>query len=492
LLGVIYRSQIEINFCETFSTVLHDLLEPLNKGRNPCEIICVGDLNYDQFKTNKSDWKELEKTMGIFNMQQIITKPTRVTKDTSTCIDHIWTNRPHMYNNRDVAICNLSDHRLIYASRKSIKIQRETKIIEARSYRQFDENAFVTDLTDMCWDSVVLANSPDEGWDRFLELFLSVCDKHAPVKKIKISNQQPAWITDEYLDLRGQSQKAREKAEKSKSSDDWREAKLLRNKVNNLRNKLKANDLHQQINENRSDPRRLWQTLKTLLPGKSHSDIPAVKTESGMVNGEQEVANAMNMFFSTVGENLAKIDTETEKCCSAPNSNVDSTCTFTFVPITEDQVFKSLASLDTRKATGLDGVSSRLIKAGAGPLTSPLTKLFNRSLSSGSIPQQWKMSRVTPLYKDGAHTEVNNYRPISVIPVVMKIFERLVHDQLYSHLSTNNLLSSNQSGFRPKHSTLTTLIDVTDYVLQNIDAGHLIGGIFIDLKKRSIQSAIQS
>ena len=250
----------------------------------------------------------------------------------------------------------------------------------------------------------------------------------------------------------------------------------MRNKVNNLRNKLKANDIQQQIDENRSDPRRLWQTLKTLLPGKNQTDIPAVKTANGMVNGKKEVADAMNKFFSTVGEELAK---KFGPCTSSTRPINSTRFHFEFQSITVDQVFKLLQSLDSRKATGLDGVSSRLIKAGAASLAYPLTSLFNLSLSTGEVPQQWKTSRVTPLFKEGSRTEVNNYRPISVLPVVMKIFERLVHNQLYSYLSKNELLSPNQSGFRPQHSTQTTLVEVSDHILKEIDAGRLVGAFLL-------------
>ena len=103
LLGAVYRSQIEKDFCETFKPILHNVLDPINKGRKiPCEIVCVGDFNYDQFKTNTAEWREFEKTMSSFKLQQIITKATRIAKDSESCIDHIWTNRPDMYSSRDV------------------------------------------------------------------------------------------------------------------------------------------------------------------------------------------------------------------------------------------------------------------------------------------------------------------------------------------------------------------------------------------------------
>ena len=82
--------------------------------------MCIGDFNYDQFKTDCSAWRDFEKTMGNFKMKQLITKPTRVTSNSSTCIDHVWTNRPHMYSNNGVVISNFSDHRMVFTGRKSV------------------------------------------------------------------------------------------------------------------------------------------------------------------------------------------------------------------------------------------------------------------------------------------------------------------------------------------------------------------------------------
>ena len=156
---------------------------------------------------------------------------------------------------------------------------------------------------------------------------------------------------------------------------------------------------------------------------------------------------------------------------------------FIFSTVSESQVFKQLKKLDVNKATGLDNISSRLLKAGAGPLSAPLSHIFNLSLKTGLVPSTWKISRVTPLYKDGSRASIGNYRPISVIPVVMKLLERIVHDQFHEYLTHNNMFSIEQSGFRPKHSTLTTLLEVSDYILKNMDAGHLVGAVFLDLKK---------
>jgi len=93
------------------------------------------------------------------------------------------------------------------------------------------------------------------------------------------------------------------------------------------------------------------------------------------------------------------------------------------------------------------------------------------------------LAKVTPIFKAGDKFHVGNYRPISVLPLLSKIIERAVHNQLYSYLTTSGLICDNQSGFRTNHSTATTLIDVQDFILKNMDSGRATGAIFLDLKK---------
>ena len=144
---------------------------------------------------------------------------------------------------------------------------------------------------------------------------------------------------------------------------------------------------------------------------------------------------------------------------------------------------KELSSLKVNKCSGLKDINTRFLKNGAGVLAAPLPYIFSLSLHTAIIHRSWKCATVTPLHKYGSASHPNNFRPISVLPVVMKIFERAVHSQIYQHLSTNKLLYSHQSGFRPGHSTTTCLLDVSDFIRKNMDQGCLTGGVFLDLSK---------
>ena len=142
-----------------------------------------------------------------------------------------------------------------------------------------------------------------------------------------------------------------------------------------------------------------------------------------------------------------------------------------------------MLKLSKKKAIGLDGISSQFIKISAPVIVASITEILNCSILTGIFPDEWKAARVTPVFKSGSPSDVNNYRPISIIPMIAKIFEKIIYDQLYKYLSVNNLLSNCQSGFRALHSTVTSLLNSTDKWSFNIDKGKINGVVFVDLKK---------
>ena len=142
-----------------------------------------------------------------------------------------------------------------------------------------------------------------------------------------------------------------------------------------------------------------------------------------------------------------------------------------------------LSKLSVTKASGLDSISAKLLKDAAAVISRPLSIIFNKSLESGIFPDKWKRAKVTPIHKGNAKNDPNNYRPISVLPIIAKVFEKIAFDQLYAYATANNILTKFQSGFRANHSTLSALLSATESWLSSIDNGYLNGVAFIDLSK---------
>ena len=152
-------------------------------------------------------------------------------------------------------------------------------------------------------------------------------------------------------------------------------------------------------------------------------------------------------------------------------------------PVSRHFILNQLSSLKVNKSTGLDGISSRFLKDGADVIADPILHIINLSISSEIVPSEFKMARVKPLFKKGSRLEVGNYRPVSILPVLSKLLERAVNNQLNGYLKEKGLIYDLQSGFRKGFSTDTCLMNLNDYIKSENSRGNFTGMILIDLQR---------
>ena len=143
----------------------------------------------------------------------------------------------------------------------------------------------------------------------------------------------------------------------------------------------------------------------------------------------------------------------------------------------------TLRNLQANKSTALDKIPAKILKLASDIIAPSLTFIFNLSLATGIYVDDWKRARVTPIHKSEDKRKCDNYRPISILPIISKVFEGEVFRQVYQYLSENSLLSRFQSGFRSRYSTLSALIEMSDEWLRNMDDGNLNCVVFLDVRK---------
>lgn len=164
-------------------------------------------------------------------------------------------------------------------------------------------------------------------------------------------------------------------------------------------------------------------------------------------------------------------------------ANREPSASFEIRDISECEVKEALKYLNVKKSIGADGIPSRLLKGGAGVLVSPLTELFNMTVKCSKIPREWKKARVVSMHKSCKKDEPTNFRPISILPAVSKILERLIQRQLVAYLDQFKILCKTQSGFRKYHSTETVVTHFVDEILMNMDRRLITGTVFVDFSK---------
>ena len=154
-----------------------------------------------------------------------------------------------------------------------------------------------------------------------------------------------------------------------------------------------------------------------------------------------------------------------------------------FQTVQSNTISNLLKSWNVNKAAGIRNVSGRLLKDGADVLGIPITQICNLSIKLSHFPKDCKAAKLKTLYKKGTKTDPKNFRPISLLPIVSKIFEKVIHEQTMEYLTENNILYKYQSGFRKNHSTDTLLSYLTNKIMTCFDSGLLTGMILIHLKK---------
>ena len=219
----------------------------------------------------------------------------------------------------------------------------------------------------------------------------------------------------------------------------------------------------------------MWDEINRTLGRKFKSRTIELKIGSNTITSPNVIANELNSHFATC----------TTPVSGQPNppSLYQVKTSFHFKPMLQDDVAAALTNLNTHKSTGADGISAHLLRMVALAIAPSVTKLFNASLLQGQIPSDWKKANVTPIPRTSTSNSPTNFRPISVLPVLAKVYESLIHQQVYRYLTTNSLLHPCQSGFRPAHSTQDTLLKTVDEWKIALDCGEYIGAILIDLSK---------
>ena len=139
--------------------------------------------------------------------------------------------------------------------------------------------------------------------------------------------------------------------------------------------------------------------------------------------------------------------------------------------------------LDNKKSCGIDGISNIIMKSINNILIKPITIIINQMLETGVFPDKLKVAKVIPLFKKGDPTLLTNYRPISLLPSLSKIFEKVIYQQLYAYFENLNLFFKGQYGFRKGHSTEMASLELVDRILSFMDNGDTPNGIFLDLSK---------
>jgi hypothetical protein len=468
LLCQIYRPP---NSAKCILEDLSDVIEQASNERK--ELMIMGDFNCNILAPNTTT-NFLTSIMEEHQLCQLISQPTRVTSQSRTLIDLCFVSTPTCFTSGVIPLAG-SDHLLIYASRPGRSGRFKQPMKEIRSFKKCNLNTLLTDLMEAPWEVMDVFDSMDDKWGYWKTLFMEIVDKHAPLIRIRPKQYSHQWISDDIRMLMKSRNYYHNKYWKTQDGQDWETYKRLRNEVKVRLRESKKEHFERVCRDMLKKPRRLWDELNRGLGRKRKSDICQLETSSGILTSTLEIAGQLNSYFISSAKQSA------HHCKPPALHQVESV--LHFHKIEDDEVLEALKGLNVHKATGVDGISARLLRMVAEAIAPSVAKLLNQSLASGEIPGEWKRANVTPVPKSTAAGQSSDFRPISVLPVIAKVFESLIHRQLYTYLMENSLLHPCQSGFRPAHCTQDVLLKTIDEWRVSLDHGECVGTVKIDLSK---------
>ena len=324
-------------------------------------------------------------------------------------------------------------------------------------------------------------NDPNKAWEIWKEIFLEIANKHAPLRQRRVKSEYCRWMTNEIKKQSYHRDYLKKKAVSLNSPYYFQAYKQFKNQLNQCIKETKRLYYNSKL-ANSTNSKASWQTINELLNRKSKTTaINEINMNGKTIVGDEEIAKEFNKYFSEEGQKLAEEITDNDIDSLYYVNPVANS--FTFKTISEEDLNRIISSMKTCKSAGFDKISVKLMQAAGKIILKSLKKIFNLSLNTGILPDDWKIARVTQIYKSESRTDCGNYRPISIISNVAQVFEKVIYSQLITFLNENKVIPENQSGFRPNHSTETTLLHSIINYLDNMDKGLINGVVFIDLKK---------
>jgi hypothetical protein len=454
------------------------------------DTIIIGDFNIDIHKTSQTS-KTYINTLKSYNYFICNTDiPTRTTETSVSLIDHIISNR----KNTSSCISNvdhpLSDHNILILDHfNSMKLHPNNRLPLSQNNPKINNVMLKTYLENHTFPYDI-GDSIDQNYNKFIEYLKKVMDSCTFKPKLKIGNRQQAntpWF-DSKLDLLIKERNSIFKQWKRDPSDNSLATlkNQARNKVTNYRRLVKARYYTKIFNENVNNPRQTWKTINSILanaPQNKKTQVDCLLINNTETSDPKHICTEFNNFFISVGSNLANTipsySDDTDTIYTVPKA----THSFFMHRTNKSEILRIISDLKKRSSPGLDGITPAILQICRDQLVDHLVLLVNESLSTGIFPDQLKIAKIVPVYKSECKKNVSNYRPISVLSVFSKIFEQVIKYRFTKYLTQNNLLASQQYGFRKGSNTKCAAFDFISNIQKYLDDGEYATGIFIDLKK---------
>ena len=501
LVGNIYRPPRErVELVEKFISEFKAVTESLNKYSN---VYVMGDYNLDALKcdTDPRISAFLEQSIESGYLPKILL-PTRITGFSETLIDNCLCKSISLFGHTEAGILthSISDHQPYFVSinlperstkpkrpdptyRYTVKMSHDAKM----KFKEMLENKLTMNNFNLDENA-----NPQENMQKFQEIIDDAhkqCFKQKRVRCDRRKDPKSPWITRGLIRSIKTRNKLYKKLKRFKdiSSDRYSILKMQVKNFNLVLKKsmklAKKSYYTKLFDRYKNDPRKTWSLIKemTTISNKNET-VTEFVVEGKKINDVNKISKSFNEYFLQIPTKMsATLGQATNHFSAYLGEKVKTD--FRFQPIDENTVQKAINSLKCKFTLDCYGLSTELIKICKFQISKPLTLIINQCIKNNIFPDQMKIARVLAIYKKGDKSIFDNYRPISILPIISKIFERILHTQLSHYFTSNNLFCENQYGFRKNHSTELAALELVDSTLLNLEDHRSQISTFMDLSK---------
>ena len=469
------------NFTNAIDT-LDLFIGGLNNNHN-IKIHIVGDFNIDLYHPERIHTKNYLECLFSNGFHPTISRATHFQGINPTCIDHILTNSVEDIKQTGVIPYNITHHMLTFSifEIQELTDNKNTYVKPTLCINSHTISNFVNDFNNRIADNdIIVQYSAKDSFHEFLTIFKELYDKwflHERVSKCKHVHVKSDWITPGLAKSSETKNILYTEWRKAKTASNWNKYLNYKRKYDIVRNKLKFEYYNKKFNDCKSDTKKVWGLINNVLGRKKRNSV--------LTFTSKDASHNFNKYFTSVASKLIS-----ENYANGTNTNhtfhkyLNNLYVFNEFSDSDFDILDLnhfITELNINKSTYY---SPKVLKSAMSNLSPTLIKLFNKCLSEGYFPDELKTAKVLPIFKNkGDINDITNYRPISLLSVFSKLFEKLIHKKLYAYFDDNNIINENQFGFRPLYSTSHALINATENLYKSLDNNLHSLGIFIDFSK---------
>jgi len=436
-----------------------------------------------------------------YDLDQMIREATNHTIHGSTLIDVLLTNNPSPCVKTGNLDTGLSDsHNFVYAV-MNIKAPRlPARCVIYRNYKNYDENDYAKNINRIPTTLCGIFDDPSDNYWALQTLVREIMDDHAPLKKAKVRARDTPFMNKELRKATRNKARLHKKFKRCPNNRNWERYRKQRNLTAGIRKSAIRDYFKSKCDGGQKNP-DFWRTVKPFLTnkGSSNGNSIMIRHDDSVETKPQEVAKLMNDFYVNIASKIGgdidlKQSDETNstfvsKCEDffRDHSSVKNIisehkkCDFSFVSTNPETVEKIILNMDAKKSTGYDSIPPRLLKPVAKHISVHVSAIFNTCIDSQTFPENAKLAEVVPLFKKDDSLIIKNYRPVSILPSLSKIVERIIHNQLETFMDCT--LDPHMAAYRKGYSCEHVLLNLVEQWKSALDMKLHAGAIFMDLSK---------